>query len=463
MRAITARNGGQADAVAGDRMRCGILVVGGGPAGAAAALGLQRLGHDVLLVGEPRPFRAVEGISERVVAALRGAGFEHFVATLPEPSPRRVTWSGVTSAANTERLIRRADFDASLWQDLARADVAVLPGRVHRCVARDDGFLCDVDTPTGPTRIMAGFLVEARGRAAPSAGIERLRGPETLALLHYRRGAPGPAMSAVQSHADGWAWMASDTDGQRYLQLTLDAATHRLPPKNALRAFCETRLAALESARTFLADSEAAGTIHARTSTSVLCMEPVGSNWIRIGDATMAVDPLSGNGIFQSLSSALQAPAVINTLIRRPDDAALAARFHRERIRGLFLRFARIGRDFCRMETQWTERPFWSRRTRWPDVEPAHPVVTPADVAIASMPVANLGFIEAAEVVVSPEHPLGVWHLRGHAAAPLLRAARQSPQDPESALTKLLGRDAARAPAVLAWMREHGWIQELSA
>ncbi|MGL1834711.1 flavin-dependent monooxygenase QhpG [Rhodocyclaceae bacterium SMB388] len=447
----------------GHPTRCGILVLGGGPAGAAAALGLRRLGHDVMVVGDFRPFRAVEGISERAVAALRGAGFERFVAALPEPSPRRVTWNGVSSAANTERLIRRADFDTSLWQDLASAGVAALRGRVRGCVARDDGFLCDIDTPAGSTHIEAGFLVEARGRAAPSATAERLRGPETLALLHYRRGTPGPARSAVQSHADGWAWMASDTDGQRYLQLTFDASALRLPPKNALGAFCETRLAELESARTFIACSEPVGTIRARTSTSILCLEPVGRNWIRIGDAAMAVDPLSGNGIFQSLSSALQAPAVINTLMRRPDAAALAAQFHRERIRGLFLRFARIGRDFCRLETQWAERPFWSRRRHWPDVEPAHPVVTPADVTIVDMPVANLGFIEAAEVVVSPEHPLGVWHLRGHAAAPLLRAARQSQHDPGPALARLLGPDAARAPQVLAWMRERGWIHAPSA
>jgi len=40
------------------------------------------------------------------------------------------------------------------------------------------------------------------------------------------------------------------------------------------------------------------------------------------------VDPLSGNGIFQSLSSALVAPAVINTLLRQPDSADLARRFY---------------------------------------------------------------------------------------------------------------------------------------
>jgi ATP-binding cassette subfamily B protein len=62
--------------------------------------------------------------------------------------------------------------------------------------------------------------------------------------------------------------------------------------------------------------------------------------------ARSAVDPLSGNGIFQALSSAFLAPAVVNTLLRAPGQAALAKRFYQERLDHLFLRFARIGRDF---------------------------------------------------------------------------------------------------------------------
>ncbi len=76
-----------------------ILVLGAGPAGAAVALGLRNLGYAVSVVSEPRPFAAVEGISERVVEGLRHAGFEQAIKTLPEPTPRLVHWSGETSSA----------------------------------------------------------------------------------------------------------------------------------------------------------------------------------------------------------------------------------------------------------------------------------------------------------------------------------------------------------------------------
>lgn len=73
--------------------------------------------------------------------------------------------------------------------------------------------------------------------------------------------------------------------------------------------------------------------------------EVAGINWLRVGDAAMAVDLLSGNGIFQSLSSALQAPAVINTLLQRPERAELARRFQQQRAGLLCYRAELAGAD----------------------------------------------------------------------------------------------------------------------
>jgi hypothetical protein len=68
----------------------------------------------------------------------------------------------------------------------------------------------------------------------------------------------------------------------------------------------------------------------------------------------------------------LQAPVVINTLLQRPECAALAQRFHQERIEQLFLRFARIGRDFYAQEQSRATGAFWAARRTWPDAQPIH-------------------------------------------------------------------------------------------
>jgi 2-polyprenyl-6-methoxyphenol hydroxylase-like FAD-dependent oxidoreductase len=119
-----------------------IVILGGGPAGAAVALGLKQLGYQAItLVSEARPFKAMEGISERVVDGLRGAGFEHALKGLPEPSARFVTWNGSSNQANTERLIDRVSFDQALMMDLAIQGIYVIQGRVKHVESSADGHV----------------------------------------------------------------------------------------------------------------------------------------------------------------------------------------------------------------------------------------------------------------------------------------------------------------------------------
>lgn len=435
-----------------------VLVLGCGPAGAAAAIGLARLGYRVTAAGEPRRFRAVEGISERVLAGLRSAGFETALAAVHEPSARSAVWNGVSGSANTERLVDRERFDLALLEDLARSGVRTVAARVARCGRDSGGYLAVLEKSDGPRELRARFLVEARGRAAP-LDRSRVRGAETVSLLQVWRGGPAPSASAVESFDDGWAWMARLPQGERWLQLTLDAATAALPPKHALADWCAQRLRALDASAPFLRDAAPAGELQARASTPVLAGEVTGDDWIRIGDAAMAVDPLSGNGIFQALSSALQAPAVVNTLLHRPQSGELAKSFYRARVEGLFYRFARIGRDFYAQESRWRDRPFWSARRAWPDGAPVHRAFVPADVRVERRPVVCNGFIEEAETVVTPDELGGIWRVDNLSAAELLRAARNAHGvPPDRALAPLLGGNHDRAAAALAWMREAGWI-----
>lgn len=437
-----------------------VVVLGAGPAGAATAIGLVRRGYSVTVIGEVRRFRAVEGVSERVFAALQSAGFEQALAAVQKPSPRRVTWNGQTSAANTERLIDRQAFDRGALADLVKHGVALIDARVTHWSEAEGGAEIAFEAADGPCRVRADFVVEARGRAAPFAGAARVRGRETVSILQYWQGPPGDGGSAVESFADGWAWLAGMSDGSRYLQLTLDVATSALPAKRLLGDYCSARLQGLEAARPFIADSNPVGLPHARTSTPVLVEDLAGERWLRVGDAAMAVDPLSGNGIFQALSSALQAPAVIATLLERPADGALARNFHHRRVESLFYRFARIGRDFHALETQWPGQAFWVTRSAWPDSVASHQVVTPERVEIRSMPVVSEGFIERREVVVTPDQTLGVWHVDGLPVAPALRALRQTAgdADPVRAVSSALSITTARAARLIAWIKQSAWL-----
>ncbi|ANI55684.1 flavin-dependent monooxygenase QhpG [Pseudomonas sp. DR 5-09] len=426
-----------------------ILILGAGPAGAAVALGLRRLGYSVTLVSEWRRFAALEGVSQRVLEALRGAGLNHALSNATSPSQRQVSWNGQQHAQNIEFLLDRPTFDRGLREDLRVAGVEVIEGRVLNVHSSVVGHRVELD---GGQTLTADFLVEARGRQAPASG-KGLRGPETVSLLNRWQGAPGVTASAVESLEDGWAWMARRDDGQCYWQWTVDVASAQLPGKAQLLDYCRARRKASDFAQAFFATGqELELQLHARSSTAILAPQVCGDNWIRVGDAAMAVDPLSGNGIFQSLSSALQAPVVINTLLRKPERAALAQRFHRQRVEQLFLRFARIGRDFYADEQRWLDQPFWQARRQWPDAEVAHAQADFAALRIERMPVLRDGFVDEAEVVITADQPLGIWHVQGVELASLVQRLRDEPAD-----QVLAGLSEEQGRVIRGWLLSQGF------
>jgi len=426
-----------------------ILILGAGPAGAAVALGLRRLGYPVSIVSEWRRFPALEGVSLRVLEALRAAGLEHALVDATLPSQRKVSWNGQQHAQNIEWLLDRPRFDRGLREDLQRAGVELIEGRVLAVQSSAAGHQVQIE---GHADLQADFLVESRGRQAPALG-KGLRGPETVSLLNRWQGVPGATASAVESIEQGWVWMARQADGCCYWQLTVDVASAALPGKAQLLDYCRERRRTSALATAFFADGpESDVHLHARSSTAILCPQVCGDNWIRVGDAAMAVDPLSGNGIFQSLSSALQAPVVINTLLRAPERAALAQQFHRQRVEQLFLRFARIGRDFYADEQRWQDQPFWQTRRQWPDAEPAHKPADFSAVSVQRAPVLRDGLVDEAEVVVTADQPLGVWHLQGIELAPLVRRLQTEP-----AQQALAGLSKEQEHLVRSWLLSQGY------
>lgn len=437
-----------------------IAILGGGPAGATVAMGLHRLGYAVLLITVPRVFDAVEGFSERVLSGLRNAGFGDVVDCVGPASPRRAEWCGMRQEVNSERLVLRSALDEALLHSLRRSGVPVLLARVKGLERERGQHRIKIDEDGRQRVLLADFVVEARGRSAPFADSGRVRGPETLCLLQRWDGLPLQRQSAVQSFKTGWAWCAALENGPRYLQVAVDVHDASLPPKDTLPDFVADTLEGLDVARTFLENARPVGSVVARASTSTLAGALSGRDWVRVGDAAMAVDPLSGNGTFQALSSALQTPAVINTLLRRPADAEFAHGFHRDRVEHLFHRFARIGRDFYRMEVRWQDAPFWRARNAWPDSAPTHVPATPGAVRCEPRPVICGDFIEMREVVVTPDQPLGIWFIDGLELAPVITELQRTDKplkpDPLAWIRRRFAVNEHQAQNLVAWLHMHG-------
>ena len=404
--------------------RCDIVGLGTGPAGSAAARGLASLGYAVLCLGQIRSPETIEGISERVVKALQHQGFTRALCVLSEPIPRHVLWNGAASAANTEYLVDRQQFDAALIEDLQQHGVTVAQDWVSS--ATDVGDAWQVTTQTGK-RYSGQFLIEARGRRASSDAPCLRRGPETVAM-GVKWTIPSaeirPAGVMAFSHSNGWGWVVQDGRGMAFTQLSMAAERAAVKASQDAEAFIRRMLSDLGTANPLPGGAYPAEAAHYRGSTALL-HDAIGTrNKLRIGDAAMAVDPLSGNGIFQSLSSAMAAPAVINTLLQRPQDSAMALQFYQDRCEHLFERFSRVGREFYQQIEADPVSDFFEQRRNWPDPQPSH--VQPDRVlGTAQRPVIKDGFIERKTVVITADQPLGVWRVNGQDAVELLQAKQR--------------------------------------
>ena len=425
--------------------RSAIAVLGAGPAGAAAALGLAALGYDVCVVAQPRARAGRESFSARVVAALHALGVEEALAALSAPCARAVHWAGDARALAGEAQVERAAFDAGLAAALARRGVRVLRGEVQRVSADASG--ARIALASGEV-VETSFVIEARGRAAPASGA-RERGPETTCVVLSWRVPVREPRIAVASLANGWAWCADDGHGALTTQLARGA--REAPARAELAARSEAALRAHPLCTELLRDAAPSGEPFARAATPVFDAGLVRERMLRVGDAALAVDPLSGNGVFQALSTAQVAPAVVNTLLRRPEHGALAREFYIARARDIFLRFARVSRDFYAAGAAHHGGAFWEARAQWPDAEPAH--ASGGKLELALRPVVCDGWIEPREVALTAARPLGTWQIAGVEIAPLVRAIQRGGVAAEAHALAALP-EPARAP-LLAWLRAH--------
>lgn len=420
-----------------------IIILGCGPAGAVAAIGLVRLGFKVSIISTLRKYNVVEGISDKVYHALKNAGLAHAVSTVSAPVPRYVHWNGEHNAANTERLVKRQLFDRAIITDLLKYNINVINTHITSLNSISNGW--EVVTSKKGT-FYANFIVEARGRAADPKIIPNLVAETSkssikkLGSLSFSKNWQlpptniAPFTSAISLDC-GWLWLAyicnkpeNSDDKTLFSQLTINKKTPLAKNKLAIVTYIKQTLSSLtpetQKFATLINDTDINDPPFARDSSSKRANELVADNYIRIGDAAMAVDPLSGNGIFQSVSSALSAPVVINTLINKPQNALLAKAFYEARISHLFERFCRMGRDFYQMELRWANEPFWQERAKWPDMIPAHNSNNDEVIEVSQRPVIAGQFIEQRAVLITKNQPLGIWQINGHNAVELYKNRR---------------------------------------
>ena len=174
------------------------------------------------------------------------------------------------------------------------------------------------------------------------------------------------------------------------LQFLVSAEPGDLPKRHGLAAFTTHCLRASGLPREWVAGGEPVGDVVVRRANPIGANHPLGEQFIRVGDAAIAPDPLSGHGVYVALGGAQAAAVTINTYWqagkRKPGQS-----FYEERCSLDFMRLCRVGRAFYEEERRWPDRPFWRHRSEWPDREPPHPPMDAFPPRIERRPVVETG------------------------------------------------------------------------
>ncbi|HEV7135256.1 MAG TPA: hypothetical protein VGN43_01360 [Steroidobacteraceae bacterium] len=403
--------------------RADIAILGAGPAAVATGCGLRRLGHDCVLIGAPRN-TAVEGMSERTQSLLRQAGLVAAAATLRGPTERTGTWAGEPLPGGGECVVHRAELDAALLIDAVSSGMTV---RKERALGYErHGSLWRVRTEHG--ELLCRVLVDARGRRAQRA---MLRGPELIAVcqrFHYRHA--GHSFTRIEAAPQGWCWLAVSR-GIGWLQVTSSRKEPSL--RRGLEQHIGRFIAAVPPMAAALADAAPLGAPLARAATATLSADPQMAGMLRVGDAALALDPLSGQGIYEALRGADITTAAAHTFLATGQWEPIE-QFLAERARELWQRRNATAAVHYLRQAQSTPTLFWSQSAAHYQSIRAPRGSAARVPRIERRPVLNGMRIEVRRVVVTPQCPRGVWQVEAVDLPELMDVmeARNAPDAPDA-------------------------------
>ncbi len=347
-----------------------VVVLGGGPAGAAAAKLLAEWGHSVRLITRPAPdarlavsvppstgklFEAV-GISD----AIERAGFIR--------STGNTVWWG-----QSQPRVEPFAGGSQGWQvPLPRLDDVMLAAATAAGVAVERRLVVAADLAASAGQ----FLVDATGRSGLLARAKGVRvhadGPRTVALVAewQRAGAwpvPDDTHTLIESYESGWAWSVPTSPGIRHVAVMVDPQRSTLARGASARELYLAEIDKTVTLRRLTAAAECVDGPKGWDASEYRAEQYAGDDWLLAGDAGSFIDPLSSAGVKKALASGWLAAVVVHTCLRTPAMRPHALAFFTSREQEIERHYSRTSRAFLAEAAPNHPEAFWRDRADAPD------------------------------------------------------------------------------------------------
>jgi flavin-dependent dehydrogenase len=350
-----------------------VIVAGGGPAGAAAAIRLSHHGMDVTLCDVPGRAPLIgERLAGEGTGALEALGvWTSFLSGRHFPSPGVVSAWGTNTPVVVDGLldpfgtawhVDRPAFDTMLRDRAERAGVRLLrDARVRRIEQAQSGtWIVTIRSQDRQHTCVADVVLDARGRQRKDLmGRPRsISGDRLLATVFVFDAplrAPHSQWTLIESCPFGW-WYSAPLPGDRASVAFFTDSDLRITGTHVWQL---ARITRVELSGDRLPPPHTPYVTMTCPAWSLVGDDAIAPTLLPVGDAAGARDPLSGSGLCRSLDTAVQAADSIAAFAAGHEDAlssyiagleASAASYDKER------------RRVYALEQRWLDAPFWSRR-----------------------------------------------------------------------------------------------------